>query len=283
MPRILFLEDELLIRTGAVDYLTKAGFDVVGAESLAEARRYLSNPNADFDLLALNVQLEDGDGCDLCEELRKGGCDLPILMHSGHSSNRVLVRAMRAGATDYLVKSYLPSELIARIQFLLDLPPVAHFRVHRNAGRGSNLPTPQSYINPLLTSALAHLESVRPLPGTLPEPEIGQGEDEGRDVRTVLLHEAGAARLQQTLEEIRDLLRQESPDPDRVADLRAALINALMSISNWLGGRATVVTDEALKRFTTIGIAAYAAHVMGLRLDLMHILTALAALGGVGH
>ncbi len=210
MARILFLEDEFLIRLTAAEVIADAGHRVTEADSVETARRILSDPQADFDLLALNVELPDGNGIDLCDELRRDGCELPTLMHSGHAHMSMVVRAMRSGGTDYLTKPYTPQELIERIDLLLDLPSVVQAIIRPHRGRGSNLPSPQSYTDPKVTSALVRLQDVRPLPGTLPVQERWEGEGERKDIRTVPLDEKEASQLQATLEEIRDLLKRRS-------------------------------------------------------------------------
>lgn len=60
-----------------------------------------------------------------------------------------------------------------------------------------------------------------------------------------------------------------------------ALLVAIETAGSWLGGRATVVTDELLKTAVKIGLPLYIAHLAGLRIDLLHILAALGMT--VGH
>ena len=72
-----------------------------------------------------------------------------------------------------------------------------------------------------------------------------------------------------------------------MAKRRADLVQILKGLTSWLGGRATLLTDEMIKAFVKFGVpigaTVYVAQVGGLKLDLMHILAALAALAGPGH
>ena len=211
--RVLFLEDELIIRNGGVDWLRKAGYDVVGTEGVSTTLKAVASASEPFDLLALNIKLDDGNGIDLCKRLRASGVTAPILMHSGYDDMETVLGAMRAGANDYMTKPYGETELVERVAFLLDLPPFE--RVRRTSSRsltGSNLPTVVSYCEPRVESALARLEVIRPRPGTLKVHVRGEGEEEGKDLRPIPLDEKSAAELHEVLTEIKELLAASKPD-----------------------------------------------------------------------
>ena len=55
------------------------------------------------------------------------------------------------------------------------------------------------------------------------------------------------------------------------------------ALTRWLGGRATTVTDEALKVVARVGVAIAFAHALGLKVDLIHLVAALGALAGPGR
>jgi len=57
------------------------------------------------DLIFLDYLLGVETGLEVFHEIRKGGCTLPVIMFTGHGSEEVAVQAMKAGASDYLVKA----------------------------------------------------------------------------------------------------------------------------------------------------------------------------------
>lgn len=82
-----------------------------------------------YDLIVLDVMLPKLDGISLCQQLRKKGYSMPILMLTAKDSSTDKVTGLDAGADDYVVKPFDLRELMARIRALLRrgntiLPPV---------------------------------------------------------------------------------------------------------------------------------------------------------------
>lgn len=99
-PRILLVEDDevdaMALRRHAAAH--QLGYAITVAPSLAAARASLAREP--FDLVLLDQQLADGDGFELFAEIR----DLPVIFITGNNDLSQAVRAVRAGAADYLVK-----------------------------------------------------------------------------------------------------------------------------------------------------------------------------------
>src|SRR4051812_21470855 len=98
--RILFVEDEPTIAEPFGRALARAGFDVVGARSVAEAREHFAKRAPD--LVLLDLTLPDGDGRDLCRELC--ATDVPIIMLTARATELDRVTGLELGADDYVVK-----------------------------------------------------------------------------------------------------------------------------------------------------------------------------------
>jgi len=113
--RILFVEDEPAIADPFGRALARDGFDVVAARSIAEARDRFSRRTPD--LVLLDLTLPDGDGRDLCRELRASGVPIIMLTARGTELDRVI--GLELGADDYVVKPFSGAEVIARIRAVL--------------------------------------------------------------------------------------------------------------------------------------------------------------------
>ncbi len=113
--RILFVEDEPTIAEPFGRALAREGFDVIGARSVAEARQRFSRRAPD--LVLLDLTLPDGDGRDLCRELRASG--VPIIMLTARGTELDRVTGLELGADDYVVKPFSGAEVIARIRAVL--------------------------------------------------------------------------------------------------------------------------------------------------------------------
>ena len=116
MQRILIVDDEPAVLDVAAFALKQAGFVVQTAETLEAARdRLAAEP---VDLLVLDLGLPDGDGMDLCRRLRRDS-GLPVLILTSRDGEVDRVLGLEAGADDYVVKPFLPRELVARVRAIL--------------------------------------------------------------------------------------------------------------------------------------------------------------------
>jgi two-component system KDP operon response regulator KdpE len=115
-PRVLVCDDEPQILRALRVTLRDAGFDVLPAATAAGALDVaaLQAPDAAI----LDLVLPDGDGIDITRQLREWGA-LPILVLSAVGDEDAKVRALEAGADDYVTKPFSPRELVARLQAVL--------------------------------------------------------------------------------------------------------------------------------------------------------------------
>ena len=115
-PRVLVVDDEPQIVRGLKIVLRGAGYAVETAATKAEALAALALRPPDA--LVLDLVLPDGRGVDLCIELR-GWSQLPILVVSAVGDEHEKVRALDAGADDYVTKPFGTEELLARLRAVL--------------------------------------------------------------------------------------------------------------------------------------------------------------------
>ena len=120
--RLLIVEDELDLATALATGLRREGYAVDSASSAAEARERLED--APYDVVCLDLGLPDGDGREICRQLRAGELALPdsaaprVLMLTARDSLDDRVGGLDDGADDYLVKPFSFAELAARVRAL---------------------------------------------------------------------------------------------------------------------------------------------------------------------
>jgi DNA-binding response OmpR family regulator len=115
-PRILLVEDEESISDPFSRALAREGFEPVVARTAAEALQLAAS--VDPELVLLDLMLPDGDGRDLCRELRRRS-DLPIIMLTARGTETDRIVGLELGADDYVVKPFSGPEVIARIRAVL--------------------------------------------------------------------------------------------------------------------------------------------------------------------
>ncbi len=118
--RLLLVEDDRPLSRVLVRGLAEEGHAVDAAFTIAEADESLSIN--DYDLIVLDLGLPDGDGMSLCQEIRAGGSQIPILMLTARDDILDRVGGLDAGADDYLTKPFAYPELAARVRALLRRP-----------------------------------------------------------------------------------------------------------------------------------------------------------------
>ena len=114
--RVLVCDDEIQILRALRVVLRDAGFEVVSAQNVHDALDLASVHPPDAAIL--DLVLPDGTGIDVCRELRTWSA-MPILILSAVGDEDEKVRALEAGADDYVVKPFSPRELVARLQAIL--------------------------------------------------------------------------------------------------------------------------------------------------------------------
>lgn len=113
MDRILLVEDDKDLSFITKRLMESRGFEVMTAATIAQAQTLLQQRS--FDLILLDLMLPDGDGTQLCEDIRRTSV-CPIIFVSCLSDNLTKVSALQMGGDDYITKPVDHEELIVRVQ-----------------------------------------------------------------------------------------------------------------------------------------------------------------------
>src|SRR6202171_4029953 len=113
---ILVVDDDPQIRRVMRATLTAQGYTIVEARDGQEALEKLRSERPDLVLLDMNMPVMDG--LEACREIRRDS-EVPVIMLTVRSAEKDKVRALDAGADDYVVKPFGIQELLARVRALL--------------------------------------------------------------------------------------------------------------------------------------------------------------------
>src|SRR5271168_745358 len=112
-PFVCVIDDELSIRESLSNLLRSAGFKV---QVFASAKEFLCNwPLEAPRCLVLDAQLPGISGLDLQQELGKGDARIPIIFMTGYGDIPMTVRAMKAGAIEFLTKPFRDEDLLSAV------------------------------------------------------------------------------------------------------------------------------------------------------------------------
>lgn len=116
MERVLLIDDAPAAVEPVAYALERAAFEVEMCETLAEGRQALAKSAPDF--VILDLGLPDGDGMELCRELRASG-SIPILLLTARDGEVDRILGLELGADDYVTKPCSPREIVARVKRIL--------------------------------------------------------------------------------------------------------------------------------------------------------------------
>ncbi|MBQ8924147.1 MAG: response regulator transcription factor [Lachnospiraceae bacterium] len=114
--KILIVDDDTDLSMLICDMLSDNGYDYLTAESLDEAYHRIGSEKVN--LILLDINLPDGTGFELCQELRRVS-EVPVIFASARTSEDDKVKGLDMGGDDYIAKPYSIKELMSRINSLI--------------------------------------------------------------------------------------------------------------------------------------------------------------------
>ncbi|HEU5475501.1 MAG TPA: response regulator transcription factor [Actinophytocola sp.] len=116
MVRIFLVDDHEIVRRGISDLVEfEPDLEVIGeASSVAEALAWI--PHCEPDVAVLDVRMPDGNGIELCRELRSRMPDLNCLMLTSFPDDEAMFDAIMAGAGGFVLKEVLGSDLLSALR-----------------------------------------------------------------------------------------------------------------------------------------------------------------------
>ena len=112
-PLVCIIDDELSVRDSLSDLLESMGLK---AQAFASADEFLTKSSSEVpSCLVLDVQLPGISGLDLQQQLRNGDTQIPIVFMTGYGDIPTSVRAMKAGAIEFLTKPFREEDLLSAV------------------------------------------------------------------------------------------------------------------------------------------------------------------------
>ena len=115
--RILVVEDDQLLNKTLSYNLSAVGYSVDGAMSKAVAIRFLEKQ--DYDLIVLDVNLPDGNGFDICHEVKERRPDTAVIFLTANDMESDMLKGFELGADDYVTKPFPISVFQKKVSALL--------------------------------------------------------------------------------------------------------------------------------------------------------------------
>lgn len=111
---LLLVDDDRQLLESMADWLRSQGLTVNTSTGYADALEQLRHKS--YEMLLVDVRLQDGDGFDLLEQVRRNYPESHVVLMTGYGDADAAVEALRAGAADYLTKPLIDDELLMCIE-----------------------------------------------------------------------------------------------------------------------------------------------------------------------
>lgn len=112
--KALIIDDDPSVRTLVKTVLKRNGYEVDVAHTATQGQKLALSDS--YNIVVLDLGLPDGEGVDLCQNIREEGITTPVLILSADQETDMKVQCLRVGADDYLTKPFDTDELVARIE-----------------------------------------------------------------------------------------------------------------------------------------------------------------------
>lgn len=110
---VLLIDDDIRSSQASSELLKRNNFCVDMAFSGEEGLKYASSCN--YDVIILEKELPDMDGLNLVQKIRRDGISVPVMFLANKNDTADVVAGLYAGADDYVAKTYVPEEFVARV------------------------------------------------------------------------------------------------------------------------------------------------------------------------
>lgn len=122
-PTVFVVDDDASVREALDSLIRSVGLRV---ETFSSGREFLRHPPPEGPAcLVLDVRLPDRNGLQIQRELSAKGCFLPIIFITGHGDIPMSVRAMKAGAIEFLTKPFRGRNLLAAVRQAIEKNRIA--------------------------------------------------------------------------------------------------------------------------------------------------------------
>lgn len=115
--RVLVVEDEKDLNSIICSKLVKEGYNVDACYDGQAALDYMEAEN--YDGAIMDIMIPNKDGITVLREMRNAGIQVPVLFLTAKTETQDIVRGLDAGASDYMTKPFVFSELMARLRVML--------------------------------------------------------------------------------------------------------------------------------------------------------------------
>jgi DNA-binding NarL/FixJ family response regulator len=119
MTKILVVDDHAVVRAGVQHFIADIPNMEVGGEASTAEEAIRLVRTQEWDIVLLDIAMPDKSGVEVLKQIKREKPDLPVLMLSMHPESRYAVQVLRSGASGYVQKEALATDLVSAINTIL--------------------------------------------------------------------------------------------------------------------------------------------------------------------
>jgi two-component system invasion response regulator UvrY len=119
MIKILVVDDHAVVRAGVQHFLSTVPDMEIGGEAATAQEAIRMVRTQEWDIVLLDIAMPDKSGVEVLKQIKRDRPNLPVLILSMHPENRYAVQILRSGASGYVQKEALATELVEAIKTIL--------------------------------------------------------------------------------------------------------------------------------------------------------------------
>ena len=113
MIRVLVVDDHAVVRAGLRQFFNDVGDIEIADEAASADAAVRMLRQAEYDVVLLDISMPDKSGVEALKQIKRDHPNVPVLMLSMHPESRYAVQLLRHGASGYLQKEAMPTELVS--------------------------------------------------------------------------------------------------------------------------------------------------------------------------
>ena len=117
-PKILIVDDEMIMRDSLKAWLEEDNFEAVTAENGMQALEFLEKEK--LEAILLDIKMPGMDGITLLKKVKEKYEDIPVVMITAHATIENAVESMKEGAYDYIMKPFPPEKVSYLLRRIID-------------------------------------------------------------------------------------------------------------------------------------------------------------------
>ncbi|MBI4697229.1 MAG: response regulator transcription factor [Gammaproteobacteria bacterium] len=116
MIRVLVVDDHAVVRAGLRQFFNDVGDIEIADEAASADAAVRMLRQSEYDVVLLDISMPDKSGVEALKQMKRDHPSVPVLMLSMHPESRYAVQLLRHGASGYLQKEAMPTELVSAIR-----------------------------------------------------------------------------------------------------------------------------------------------------------------------